>query len=113
MPDRRSIPPPPRGYTAAERKLWRDAHVGWDLDPLAVPILDSGLRQHKLWRKAERLMELEGIVIRDRFGQSKPHPASTIARDAHAGFLRAMKALNLDLEPLHDRPGRPPGRNTT
>jgi glutathione S-transferase len=45
----------------------------------------------------------------DRFGQPKPHPLLATERDARAQFLAALKALNLDLEPLRDRVGRPGG----
>ena len=48
-----------------------------------------------------------GPVIRDRFDQLKPHPAASIERDARSQFMAALKALNLDLEPLRDGPGRP------
>ncbi len=44
----------------------------------------------------------------DRFVQRKPHPLLAAERDARAQMLAALKALNLDLEPLKDR-GRPPG----
>ena len=51
-------------------------------------------------REAQRILAVEGIVVLDRFNQSKPHPASTIEREARAGFLQALKAMNLDLESL-------------
>ena len=50
----------------------------------------------------------EGIVIRDRFGQKKQHPATLVERDAKMALVRNLKALNLDLEPLN-LPGRPHG----
>jgi hypothetical protein len=33
-----------------------------------------------------------------------------VERDSRAQWLAALKALNLDLEPLHDKPGRPGGK---
>jgi len=53
---------------------------------------------------------LDGLMVEDRFGQKKAHPLISSARDARAQKLAALKALNIDLEPLHDKPGRPPGR---
>ena len=47
--------------------------------------------------------------MRDRYGQLKAHPAVNIERDARAAMLAALKAMNLDVEPLRDRPGRPGG----
>ena len=44
---------------------------------------------------------------RMRFEQVKAHPMTTVERDSRAAFMAGLKALNLDLEPLHDGPGRP------
>jgi phage terminase small subunit len=49
-----------------------------------------------------------GELVIDRYGGVKLNPACALEKDARAGFLAAMKALNLDLEPLRDAPGRPP-----
>lgn len=59
-------------------------------------------------RKAQGILRREGIVIRDRFGQKKQHPATLVERDAKMALVRNLKALNLDLEPLN-LPGRPHG----
>jgi phage terminase small subunit len=108
-PGPRKIPPPPRGYTPEARKLWRDVTAGWDLDAPALQLLDSACRARMRVREAQRLLRRDGTVIRDRFDQVKAHPATAVERDGEATFLRALRALNLDLEPLRDRPGRPPG----
>jgi len=50
------------------------------------------------------------MTLSDRWGQLKINPLCAVERDARAQFMAAMKALNLDLEPLRDKPGRPPGR---
>lgn len=55
-------------------------------------------------------IEKDGQTIRDRFEQVKPHPLLAAERDARAQFIQAMRALNLDVEPLRDGPGRPGGR---
>ena len=109
MRDERQAPPPPADYTAEAKRLWRDVLEGWDLDAPGLAIFDSGLRARMRMREAQALLTKDGLVVEDRFGQQKPHPAAVIERDAGMSFLRARKALNLDLEPLRDRPGRPPG----
>ena len=60
--------------------------------------------------QAQALIAEHGAVTKDRWGQLRPNPACTIERDSRAAMLAALKALNLDLEPLRDKPGRPPGR---
>jgi phage terminase small subunit len=61
-------------------------------------------------RAAQAAIKEEGATGLDRFGQLKPHPLLPIERDARAAMMAALKQLNLDLEPLRDGPGRPPGR---
>ena len=55
------------------------------------------------------MIKREGQSTRDRFGQPKAHPLLTVERDSRSGMLAALKAMNLDMEPLNDRPGRPGG----
>jgi hypothetical protein len=57
---------------------------------------------------AHRAIAEHGELVIDRYGAPKLNPACALEKDARAGFLAAMKALNLDLEPLRDGPGRPP-----
>jgi phage terminase small subunit len=102
--------PAPQGYTTEARRLWRQVVQGWALDPPALVILDSACRALMRVRQAQELLGRDGIVMTDRFGQPKPHPAVLVERDSKQTLLRNIRALNLDLEPLRDRPGRPPGR---
>ena len=60
-------------------------------------------------KKAEDIIEREGMIALDRFKQPKAHPAVVIERDSRAQMLVALRDLHLDLEPLRDRPGRPNG----
>lgn len=56
---------------------------------------------------ARRVIEAEGEVIKDRYGQSKVHPACALEKDSRNGFLAAMRALHLEIGPP-----RPVGRPT-
>lgn len=55
------------------------------------------------------IVSKDGLTFQDRFGQIKSHPLCSVIRDARSQKLAALKALNLDIEPLKDRPGRPVG----
>jgi hypothetical protein len=46
----------------------------------------------------------------DRFGQKREHPLLAAIRGLEAVKRQALKSLNLDIEPLRDKPGRPGGR---
>jgi hypothetical protein len=79
-------------------------------DSAGLRILVSGLEAWDRACKARQVIDTEGMTLTDRWGQVKNHPLCTVERDARAQFMAALKQLNLDLEPLRDRPGRPPGR---
>lgn len=101
---------PPRGLSAEARKLWKDILREYSItDPAGLSILRAGLESFDRASTAKRLLDVEGAVVRDRWGQSKVHPAAGVDRDSRAAWLSALKQLNLDLEPLRDGPGRPGG----
>jgi hypothetical protein len=97
------------GYSAEARRLWQQVVEEWTLDPPALVILDSACRALMRVREAQATITAEGAFYRDRWGQPKQHPAVLTERDGKQTLLRNLRALNLDLEPLHDRPGRPAG----
>lgn len=45
---------------------------------------------------ARRRIERDGIVIEDRFGQKRPHPAVKIEQDSRSAFARICAQLGLD-----------------
>lgn len=57
---------------------------------------------------AQAAIAEHGELVPDRYGGVKLNPACALEKDARNGFLAAVRALNLDLEPLRDGPGRPP-----
>ncbi|MDD5007227.1 MAG: P27 family phage terminase small subunit [Syntrophorhabdaceae bacterium] len=79
-------------------------------DSAGLQILNTALEAFDMMRDSQAQIKRDGLVITDRWGQSKAHPLCSVARDARAQFLQALKQLNLDLEPLRDAPGRPGGR---
>jgi P27 family predicted phage terminase small subunit len=104
------IPKSPKHLGMEARKIWTQINNKWILDDAALVILESALESFDRMREAQQILKREGIVIKDRFGQEKQHPASLIERDAKNSMLRALKSLNLDLEPLNPKPGRPGGK---
>ena len=100
---------PPTMLSREAKGWWRKIVTEWQLDDPALLILGSALESFDRMRQAQAILDKEGVVISDRFGQPKQHPATLVERDAKSVMLRALKTLNLDMEPLHDKPGRPPG----
>lgn len=79
-------------------------------DPAGLLLLQTALEAFERMNQARALIEKHGAVTVDRFGQLRANPATTIERDSRAAMLASLKALNLDVEPLRDAAGRPPGR---
>ncbi|WP_224982718.1 phage terminase small subunit P27 family [Geomonas agri] len=104
--------------TKVPKHLSKEAKAQWKRlldeygieDEAGLLILQTGLEAFDRMRQAQAVIAEEGLTVKDRFDQAKAHPLTTVERDARAAMLAALKALNLDLEPLQDRPGRPVGR---
>jgi P27 family predicted phage terminase small subunit len=101
---------PPAGLSREARRRWtalvEEFAIG---DSAGLQILATALEAFDRMRQAQRRVKKDGPVFKDRFGQMKAHPLLTIERDARAAWLASLKALNLDIEPLRDRVGRPGG----
>ncbi|MGO9039875.1 MAG: P27 family phage terminase small subunit [Steroidobacteraceae bacterium] len=104
-------PKPPKGLSAESLDWWERIGTEYDVtDPGGLLILASACEAFDRMRQAQRKLRREGLTAPDRFGQRKAHPATLIERDSRAAMLSALKQLNLDLEPLESRAGRPNGR---
>jgi P27 family predicted phage terminase small subunit len=104
------LPKPPKKLSREAKQWWSKIVGTWDLDDPGLMLLESVLEAFDRMRDAQAMLEKDGAVVKDRFGQLKAHPATLIERDAKGTLLRTLRALNLDLEPLNDKPGRPSGR---
>ena len=101
---------PPKTLSREARAWWKRMHLEYDLgDEGALFLLETALTAFDRMRQAQKAIAEEGVTLRDRWGQAKAHPATILERDARSGMLQAFKALCLDVEPLHPRPGRQPG----
>jgi len=78
-------------------------------DQAGLLLLQTALEAFDRMREAQKIITEEGAGIKDRFDQVKAHPQLTIERDCRSQMIQALKALNLDVEPLRDAPGRPGG----
>ena len=104
------IPPVPKGLSREAARWWRRLHSGYELaDEGAQLLLETALQALDRMREARKVLDAEGLTVRDRFGQAKAHPLIVVERDSRAAMVAALKALNLSVEPLNDAPGRPPG----
>jgi len=90
---------PPRHLSRAAKAWWRSVDAGYLLEDHHVRLLSEAASAWDRAQQARELVDADGLVTVDRFGQSKPHPAVTIERDARVLFARLMRELNLDDAP--------------
>lgn len=107
---KKRLPEAPDGLSDEAKGWWGKFVSGWDLDESALLILETALQALDRLREAQVELAKNGIVLLDRFGQSKLNPAVLVERDSRSAMLTALKSLGLDLEPVHSGPGRPSGR---
>jgi P27 family predicted phage terminase small subunit len=101
----------PKGLSTEARTWWKRLVSEYEIgDDAGLLLLQTAMEAFDRMRIAQEAIEADGVTVFDRFGQRKAHPLLPAERDARAQMLAALRALNRDLEPLHDRPGRPAGR---
>jgi P27 family predicted phage terminase small subunit len=101
----------PKHLSKEAKALWKRLSEEYSItDEAGLLILQTAMEAYDRMREAQAIIKTEGMQVVDRFDQKKAHPLTTVERDARAAMLAALKALNLDLEPLNDKPGRPAGR---
>ncbi|HEX2528533.1 MAG TPA: phage terminase small subunit P27 family [Geminicoccus sp.] len=101
---------PPKHLSAEAKRWWTKLSEEYSIqDDGGLLILQTAFEAFDRMRDAQQQIKKTGATFEDRFGQVKAHPLLATERDARGQFLAAVKQLNLDIEPLNDRPGRPPG----
>lgn len=101
----------PKHLSKESKKIFRSIVSDYGIyDEAGLKILQAALEAFDRAQAARVAIDEQGMTIKDKFGQIKPHPLLANERDSRAAFLAALKALNLDIETLNDGPGRPPGR---
>ena len=103
--------PAPKHLSKESKKLFKAVVNEYAIDDSAgLKILVVALEAFDRAQAARCQIDKEGMTVLDKFEQIKPHPLLACERDSRAAFLAGLRQLNLDLEPLRDGPGRPPGR---
>jgi P27 family predicted phage terminase small subunit len=96
-------------HLSADAKSWWDRITAeFDItDDAGQLLLQTAFEAFDRMRNCQAQIARDGELVRDRFDQQKPHPLLAAERDARSQMLLALKSLNLDIEPLRDRAGRP------
>ena len=98
------LPKPPAHLSKEARQWWTKIVDLYEIDEPGLLLLRTAMESLDRLREAQDMIREEGIVVKDRFNQSRQHPATLVERDAKNMLLRSIKARNLDIEII----GRPP-----
>jgi P27 family predicted phage terminase small subunit len=101
---------PPSHLSKEGKKIYRELLEEFAIEDCAgLKILRVSCEAFDRAQAAREQIEKEGMTVTDKFGQEKVHPLLPVERDSRSAFLAGLKALNLDIIPTRDGPGRPPG----
>jgi hypothetical protein len=103
------LPQPPSHLGEAGLEVWRSIQASYQIDdPGGLALLRTAAEASDRIASVRQQIDQQGelLVIK---GVPRVNPLCAVERDQRAALIRALKALNLDLEPLRDRPGRPSG----
>lgn len=108
-----TLPKPPAHLKRDGARLWSEIAKQYSIDDAGgLALLTTAAECLDRMRAAQASIATAGELVTDRYGAPKLNPACGLEKDARAGFIIAMKALRLDVEPPKP-PGRPPGSWST
>jgi P27 family predicted phage terminase small subunit len=106
-----TAPKPPAGLKADGKRLWTELQRAYGIvDAGGLLLLETACKSYQDWQEARAAVAKDGLLVPDRQGGTKAHPAAKIVESSHRSMMAALRGLHLDIEPLQDRPGRPSGR---
>lgn len=86
----------PAHLSAEARALWSRLLADYPLDDAAgLLLLQSACESFDRLQDARRTLAKEGAIVRDRWGQPKPHPAAGVERDARTQMHSALRLMKL------------------
>jgi hypothetical protein len=101
---------PPKELKKAGRTQWNAIQLEYGInDPGGLAHLITSCRVEDDLQRMRAIVARDGDTLNDRFGQKREHPLLAAIRGLEAVKRQALKSLNLDIEPLRDKPGRPGG----
>ena len=93
-----------RSETAA---WWQSVAADFELEAHHLRLLTLACEAWDRGQEAREALGDQGIIVEDRFGQPRAHPAVAIQRDSTIAFARMLRELALDVEPPREA-HRPP-----
>jgi P27 family predicted phage terminase small subunit len=91
-----TVKKPPEHLKEEGRKIWRKIAGESELDEPSALILQTLCEQYERMNEARELIKSDGLIVKDRFGQQKQHPAYANELSAAAAMMRAWRLLGYD-----------------
>jgi P27 family predicted phage terminase small subunit len=91
-------PDPPDHLSRASRKFWRTVLSTYELSTAELELLKRCCEAMDRLDQARKLLDEEGLVTVDKYGQTKAHPAAVIESQARTAVARLLRELKLDFE---------------
>lgn len=91
------LPPAPTGSGRAGRKLWRAVMEQFELNDHEVALLERACRTADACANLQAVVDAEGVMARNRFGDPVPHPALVELRAQSLVLARLIVALRVPL----------------
>ncbi|MEK6594778.1 MAG: P27 family phage terminase small subunit [Pseudomonadota bacterium] len=86
----------PMHLKAGARRMWEKLRADYCIDDAAgMALLQAACEAYQRAQEARELIDKDGAVQPDRFGQLKAHPACAIERDGRGQMISALRALRL------------------
>jgi P27 family predicted phage terminase small subunit len=95
-------PSAPKHLAVATRRWWTNVVGTYELEEHHVRLLTLAAEAFDRATEARTVLARDGIIVTDRYGSPKAHPAVAIERDSRTAFARMIRELDLDGEPLPD-----------
>jgi hypothetical protein len=99
-------PHAPANLRPETARWFRKVLADWSMEDHHIKLLVIASECWDRATAAREMLDAEGLTYCDRFGAPHARPECKIEHDAKIGFMRALRELDLDVEP----PAAPAGR---
>ncbi len=87
-------------HLSKEMQAWhKDITTNFDLEGYDLKRLMVACETWDRLQEVKKVLQSDGPVIQDRWGQTKAHPLLASERDLNSTFLKAVKDMGLDISP--------------
>ena len=93
---RAGLPDAPAHLSADAAGWWNQIVSSFELEPHHLRLLQLASEAWDEAQAARAVVAEEGVMVEDRFGQARAHPAHKVLQDASIRFSRFLRELGLD-----------------